>query len=109
MLEDRISDGLGDADLYRREGKAYLEQYPHLLDWAWVYYTILFPAAFAIAVVYLLVVECVSLHESVLSKAFDIIFGISVLVALVLYRIRRRPKADADRVPTPSFLGAGKR
>jgi hypothetical protein len=42
LLEDRISDGLGDTELYRREGRAYREQYPHLLNWAWVYYTILF-------------------------------------------------------------------
>jgi len=96
MLEDRISGSLGDTDVYRREGRAYLEKYPLLLDWAWVYYTMLFPAAFAIAVVYLLAVECVSLHESMLSKAFDVVFGLSVLAVLVLYRIQRRPKADAD-------------
>ncbi len=97
MLEDRISDGLGDADLYRREGRAYLERYPTLLGWAWAYYTILFPAALAIAVVYLLGVECISLHESVLSKAFDVVFGFSVLVALALYRIKGRPKAGTGR------------
>jgi len=102
MLEDRISDGLGDAELYHREGRAYQEQYPHLLNWAWVYYTILFPAAIVIAVIYLLAVECVSLHESVLSKMFDIIFGLSVLAALVLYRIQPQPKAKADATPATS-------
>jgi hypothetical protein len=99
LLEDRISDGLGDADLYRREGRAYREQYPHLLNWAWVYYTILFPAALAIAVVYLLVVECVSLQGSVLSKAFDVVFGVSILASLGLYRIRPRPGTDTGGAP----------
>ncbi len=99
LLEDRISDGLGDADLYRREGRAYLEQYPHLLNWAWVYYTILFPAALAIAVVYLLVVECVSLQGSVFSKAFDVVFGVSILASLALYRIRPRPGSDTGEAP----------
>ena len=102
MLEDRISDNLGDAELYRREGRAYLEQYPHLLDWAWVYYTILFPGALALATIYLLVVECVSLRESVLSKSFDVIFGLSVLAALVLYRIRPRPKPTSGATPAVS-------
>jgi len=102
MLEDRISDSLGDADLYRREGRAYREQYPHLLNWAWVYYTILFPAALAIAVIYLLVVECVSLQGSVLSKAFDVVFGVSVLASLGLYRIRRLPGTNTGGVPPSS-------
>lgn len=99
LLEDRISDGLGDTDLYRREGRAYREQYPHLLNWAWVYYTILFPAALAIAVVYLLVVECVSLQGSVFSKVFDVVFGVSILASLALYRIRPRPGTGTSGAP----------
>ena len=99
MLEDRISDSLGDGDLYRREGRAYQERYPHLLNWAWVYYTILFPAALVIAVVYLLVVECASLNGSVLSKVFDVVFGFSVIASLGLYRIRQRPKSHATPEP----------
>lgn len=89
MLEERISARLKDADLYRREGRAYLDQYPHLLNWAWVYYTILFPAASVIAVCYLLGVEWVALNESVLSKLFDSAFGISVLISLGLYLFPR--------------------
>ncbi len=99
LLEDRISDRLGDADVYRREGRAYQEKYPHLLNWAWVYYTILFPAALTVAVVYLLVVECASLQASVLSKAFDVVFGVSVLASLGLYRIRLFPKTNTGGVP----------
>src|SRR5579875_2097547 len=97
LLEDRISDSLGDADLYRREGRAYLEQYPHLLNWAWVYYTILFPAALMVAVVYLLSIECMSLQGSVFSKMFDVVFGISILASLALYRIRPRPGSPTSR------------
>jgi hypothetical protein len=99
LLEDRISDRLGDADVYRREGRAYQEKYPHLLNWAWVYYTILFPVALTVAVVYLLVVECTSLQASVLSKAFDVVFGISILASLGLYRIRPLPKSKTGGVP----------
>lgn len=96
LLEDHISDGLGDADLYRREGQAYQKHYPHLLNWAWAYYTILFPTALVIAVIYLLAVECVSLQGSLFSKAFDVVFGISILASLVLYRVRPRPGSHTD-------------
>lgn len=42
-LEDAISPELGGGDLYQREGKVYLREYPLVLDVAWFAYGILFP------------------------------------------------------------------
>lgn len=86
MLEDRVSDLLNDQDIYRREGHAYLSQYPLLLKWAWICYTVLFPVALLIATIYLYSVEATALRHSWISKAFDGIFGLSVVVSVVLYR-----------------------
>ncbi len=37
--------------------------------------------------------------EAVLSKAFDVVFGVSILASLVLYRIRPRPGIDKGGTP----------
>jgi hypothetical protein len=42
-LEESISPEVGGGDLYQREGKVYLREYPLLLDVAWFAYCILFP------------------------------------------------------------------
>jgi hypothetical protein len=93
-LEDRMAMNLGDDALYRREGRAYLTNYPLLLMWAWVSYTILFPTALATGVVYLLAVEWTRLKGSVWAKGFDIVFGLSILITVGLYRIRRWPRSS---------------
>ncbi len=85
-LEDSISGLLKDQGLYRREGHEYLSQYPLVLKWAWISYTFIFPAALILATLYLYGVECTVLKYSCLSKLFDGIFGLSVIVSLVLYR-----------------------
>lgn len=86
MLEDRISDLLKDKDVYRREGQAYLSQYPRLLTWAWISYTYLFPTALILGTIYLYCVEAVALPYSWLSKVFDALFALSVIVTVGLYR-----------------------
>ncbi len=88
-LEDSISDLLKDQGFYRREGHEYLSQYPLVLKWAWISYTFIFPAALILATLYLYGVEFKVLKYSWLSKLFDGIFGLSVIVSLVLYRFIR--------------------
>jgi hypothetical protein len=91
LLEDKISDALGDDDVYRREGRVYLQDYPALLNWAWIYYTILFPLALLSGTLYLYKVE-LSLPYSAPSQIFDTFFVVSVVVSLVLYRFLPRRK-----------------
>lgn len=97
-LEDRISDLLEDQDIYRREGGAYLSQYPHLLNWAWICYTILFPVALLIATIYLYGIEVTALRHSGVSKVFDGVFGLSVVVSVVLYRFFPDRAADQETI-----------
>lgn len=97
-LEDRISVAVGDDEIYRREGRAYLMEYPRLLNWAWIFYTILFPVAVLAGTGYLYASEVRSLDYGVPAQLFDAIFVISVLVSIVLYRFlphRRRPADDS--------------
>jgi hypothetical protein len=91
VLEDRISDALGEDEVYRREGRAYLHDYPALLNWAWIYYTIFIPVALLFGTVYLYRVE-LFLGYSPLSQLFDAFFALSIVVSLVLYRFLPRRK-----------------
>ena len=87
LLEDKISDLLGDADIYRREGKAYLKDYPAFSNWAWVFYTFLFPLLMLVSVIALFVLEFGKLNYSIYYEIYDGFVGTGVLVSLFLYRI----------------------
>jgi hypothetical protein len=87
MLEDHLSVALGDDQLYRREGRAYLSSYPWLLTWAWLCYIALFPAALLVATTYLYAVEVAQLRYGWASEAFDGMFVVSILVSVGLYRV----------------------
>lgn len=87
LLEDKVSDLLGDAAIYRREGKAYLKDYPIFSNWAWVFYTFLFPLLMLISVIALFVLEFGKLNYSIYYKIYDGSVGTGVLVSLFLYRI----------------------
>ncbi|MFI5285419.1 MAG: hypothetical protein ACHQ4F_03775 [Candidatus Dormibacteria bacterium] len=100
MLENRISDTLGDDEVYRREGRAYLSKYPSLLNWASICYTILFPAALIVGASYLYLVEVTQLKYDWKSELFDGLFFASIIVSLVLYRfLPRRTTKDAPIQP----------
>ncbi len=87
LLEDRISDLLGDADIYRREGEAYLKNYSAFSSWAWGFYTFLFPLLMLIGVIALFVLEFGELDYSIYYKIYDGVVGTGVLASLFLYKI----------------------
>jgi hypothetical protein len=101
VLEDRISDGLGDQELYRREGRAYLSRYPRLLTWAWFCYTILFPVALIVAALYLYVVEVRVLGHDLKSEVFDGAFVASIVITIGLYRFF---PGSETKPAAPSYL-----
>jgi len=86
LLEDRISDALGDDDVYRREGRVYLSKYPRLLNWAWLSYVYLIPVGLFAGTIYLYTVEARSLPYSVPSKVIDGLFASLIVISLFLYR-----------------------
>jgi hypothetical protein len=93
LLENRMSDGLGDDDIYRREGRSYLSEYPLVLKWATFCYTILVPVALIVGTIYLYSVEVRSLPYPVPFEVFDGLFVSMIVISLCLYRIvpRRKP------------------
>lgn len=102
LLEDQISTALGDDRVYRREGRAYLSDYPRLLHWAWRFYTILFPLAMIVAAIYLYSVEVAELHRHVLALLFDGLFAASIVVIVCVYRFFPGAKHSTSAMPLPS-------
>lgn len=86
-LEEKISAAIGDRDLYRREGRAYLQNYPLFSDWAWFCYVFLFPAIVALATLALSIGEWAMLPHHWLYKLLDSIVAAAILISFLLYRI----------------------
>ncbi len=85
-LEDKISPELGGEDVYRREGKMYLQDYPLFLDVVWISYIVLLPLTAAGTTISLLVREWTGLDYPLLHKVFDSFVGTSVVGAFILAR-----------------------
>ncbi len=86
-LEEKISASIGDHNLYRREGRAYLQDYPLFSDWAWICYVFLFPMILALATLALLVGEWAMLPHHWLYKLLDSVVAAAILISFFLYRI----------------------
>mgnify|MGYP001560846173 CR=1 FL=1 len=85
-LEEKISKMFSEKDLYRREGKAYLQDYPLYREWVWYVYVIFFPIVLLIGTVLITIAELNGLHTSVWYKTFDTIIAIGILVSVWIYR-----------------------
>jgi hypothetical protein len=86
MLEDKLSQGSGDDDLYRREGKAYLHNYPAFSEWAWISYVYIFPAIVVMASLGLLITELISFPAGWPFKVFDSSLAAGTVTTVFLYR-----------------------
>lgn len=85
-LEDKLSDRLNEADAYRREGRVYNENYPLVAWWAWIFYTIIFPAVVIVAVSVLEIWEYSLKPSPVAFRVFDVAMGLFVVVTFILYK-----------------------
>ena len=86
-LELKISENLGDPDAYRREGRAYLHDYPAFSSWAWLFYTGIFPAIVIAATAVLAYTEITKLQVPTYHKWYDaIVAGMGIVLSMVLYR-----------------------
>ncbi len=75
------------ANIYRREGKVYLSEYPLLLDVAWFAYVILFPLIVIVATVGLAFWECTKLPYPLFHRIFDSLIAAALVAFFSLYRI----------------------
>ena len=85
-LEEKVSQELGDDGLYRREGRAYLDDYTLFQDWTWICYVFLFPIIAALAVLALVTTELTRLPYPWIGKTFDVVVAIALIVSFYLYR-----------------------
>jgi len=84
-LEEKISTILDD-EIYCREGKAYLNNYPLFSNWVWFFYTILFPIIVIAAISTLMSFELGTLQYPTYHKVYDVILSAGVAVSFTLYR-----------------------
>lgn len=97
-LEDKISARLGDDELYRREGRAYLNKYPTFSDWAWRFYVDLLPLIVAFAVAVLAYQEYTGSGNSLLSRLVDAGIAVGVVLSFILFRIASLVRRAAKKV-----------
>ena len=88
-LELKISWALQDPDLYRREGKAYLDNYPAFSKWTWCFYSYVVPAIVITATSLLIHRELVSTKLQVPNYHgyYDAITAGGTILSVVLYRV----------------------
>lgn len=87
QLEEAIAGRLSDADLFCREGKAYLRAYPTVLNWAWFCYVILFPLAVLAGTCLLMVVMWRDLDYGRWHNAFATLMAAALVVSFALYQV----------------------
>jgi hypothetical protein len=109
MLEEKLSEAVGDDDLYRREGRAYLHDYPAFSDWAWISYIYVFPAIMTLATLGLLTMEWIRFPSGWPFKVFDSGLGTAVTLTLFLYRgwpLIQGKRKDVNTSPQGEAFGA---
>jgi hypothetical protein len=87
-LEEAISPEVGGGDLYQREGKVYLREYPLLLDVAWFAYVILFPLIVMFATLGLAFWEFTSVGYPIYHRLFDVLIAVALTCFFFLYRMQ---------------------
>ncbi len=87
-LEEVISPGLGGGDIYRREGKVYLQDYPPILNVAWFAYAYFFPILVIAATGGLLIWEYRQLTYAWPHRLLDGAVGITLITLFFIYRVQ---------------------
>jgi hypothetical protein len=83
-LEARIDEMLGGDDVFTREGKAYLKDYPWFGTWAHCLYTVVFPAALAAIVCVRILNRLQAAPAIQWVTIFDVLIGAGILVTIAL-------------------------
>lgn len=86
-LEAIISPKLDAGDAYHREGTFYADDYPVLLNVAWIAYVFIFPIILAVATAGLIYWEWRALPYHWSHRAFDVAVATSLLMVCLLYQV----------------------
>ena len=77
QLEELISTEYG-SKVFTREGKSYLKDYPLFSSWAWILYTIVFPALLLLVVVYKITSDIRQ------ATCVSFLVGVNIAIALLI-------------------------
>ncbi len=79
---------LGAGDLYLRESKYYEDNYPTLLNMAWVSYVFIFPAIMLFAVIGLVYWEVTRLSYPLANQVLDVVLAIAIVLVFFFYQVQ---------------------
>ena len=86
-IERKLMTIVGDKDIFIREGRSYLNNYPLFSTWALIYYTAVFPAIFITSITILIYIEWSIFQSSFYYQLYDTIIAVAIAITFFLYRI----------------------
>lgn len=96
-LEAHIATALDEPDVFAREGKAYLREYPAFSDWTWISYVVIFPIVVIVAVAGTIALELTQLGYPLVHKLGDAAMAAATIVSMYLYRLHP-PRSVVQRL-----------
>lgn len=87
ILEKKISIIFDDKEIYRREGRTYLKNYPIFSKFAWIFYVLIFPIIVILSTALLLYFEWNMKNIVYYHLIYDSLLALGVALSFILYRI----------------------
>ena len=87
-LESKISPMLRAGDMYLRESKYYEDNYPTLLNMAWISYVYIFPAIMLFAVTGLIYWELTRLSYPRANQILDVVLAVAIVLVFFFYQVQ---------------------
>ncbi len=87
ILEKKISNIFNDKEIYSREGRAYIKNYPIFSEFAWIFYVLIFPIIVILSTALLLYFEWNMENTVYYHLIYDSLLVLGVALSFILYRI----------------------
>lgn len=87
ILEKKISNIFNDKEIYSREGRAYIKNYPIFSEFAWIFYVLIFPIIVMLSTALLLYFEWNMENTVYYHLIYDSLLVLGVALSFILYRI----------------------
>lgn len=87
ILEKKISNIFNDKKIYRREGRAYLKNYPIFSEFAWIFYVLIFPIIVILSTALFLYFEWNMKNTVYYHLIYDSLLALGVALSFILSRI----------------------
>jgi len=87
ILEKKITNIFNDKEIYSREGRAYIKNYPIFSEFAWIFYVLIFPIIVILSTALLLYFEWNMENTVYYHLIYDSLLVLGVVLSFILYRI----------------------